>query len=102
MSQDGSLSWYVGIGGNGEITWEVRVWYLRCAPEEATGLLQAVDHLPWVSPYRWGMESHLQCLSHETKSLRKDDIEGQVSGFLIVMPSFIVTNMGGRDKTTSS
>ena len=38
MSQDGYLSRYVGIGGNGEITWEVRVWYLRDAPEEHTGL----------------------------------------------------------------
>lgn len=46
MSQDGYLSRYVGIGSNGEITWEVRVWYLRDAPEEHTGLLQAVDHLP--------------------------------------------------------
>ena len=46
MSQDGYLSRYVGIGGNGEITWEVRVWYLRDAPEEHTGLPQAVDHLP--------------------------------------------------------
>ena len=102
MSQDGYFSQYVGIGGNGEISWEVRVWYLRDAPEEATGLLQAVDHLPWVSPCRWGMEGHFQCLSHEKKSLRKDDIKDQVSGFLIVMPSFIVTNMGGQDKTTSS
>ena len=29
VSQDGYLSQDVGIGGNGEATWEVRVWYLR-------------------------------------------------------------------------
>ena len=29
VSQDGYLSQYVGVGGNGEATWEVRIWYLR-------------------------------------------------------------------------
>ena len=91
MSQDGYLSRYVGIGGNGEITWEVRVWYLRDAPEEHTGLPRR-----WIIFHRClPTGGDLQCRSHETKSLRKDYIEGQVSGFLIVMPSFIVTNMGG-------